>query len=161
MIQDSIQKLDPNLPVLNIRTLEHQIDISLSNMEQISLLLTGAGLVGLFLAMVGVYGVMAQSVAQDMPSFGIRMALGAQTGDIFVLVLKRGLKLMLIGVSIGLLFSVAGTRFLRGVLFGVSPLDPVAFGVMTLLLGMVVFAASVIPARRATHIQPSDVLRYQ
>jgi putative ABC transport system permease protein len=161
ILQDTIQRLDSTLPVLNVRTLERQIDLSLANVEQISYLLTGAGLVGLFLSIIGVYGVMAQGIAEEMPSFGIRMALGACARDIFTLVLKRGVKLMLIGMVFGLLLSVIGTRFLRGMLFGVSPLDPATFVLMPLLLGIVIFLACVIPARRAIEVQPNEVLRYQ
>ena len=158
---ESIHKLDPTLPAFNVKTLERQVDTSFARIQQVAALLSAAGVIGLVLAIIGVYGLMAQHVAQEIRSFGIRMALGARSRDIFLLVLRRGMYMMLAGELLGVIFAFAGTRFLRGMLYHVNPLDPVTLGGVAFLFGLAILTACWIPAYRAGSTQPVEVLRHQ
>ena len=119
------------------------------------------GGLALLLAAIGIYGVMAWSVAQRTRELGIRMALGAQRRDLLTLVLKQGMKLVLLGVVIGLPLSLALMQVMKGLLFGLSTSDPAAFSVVTALLTIVALLACYIPARRATKVDPLVALRYE
>lgn len=118
-------------------------------------------LTALILASVGIYGVISYSVAQRTREFGVRMALGAGTADVLRLVLGRGLRLTLGGLLIGLIGAVALTRFMSALLFGVTPTDPVTFVIVPAVLALVALAASYLPARRATRVDPLNALRYE
>jgi putative ABC transport system permease protein len=109
--------------------------------------------------LIGIYGVMSYAVTQRRQELGIRMALGAHSGNILSLVLKRGMKLTLIGLALGLIGAVASTRLLRDMLFGIKPFDPLTFAAMTLLLVCISLVACFLPARRATKVDPMNVLR--
>ena len=127
----------------------------------LTILLTLFSAVALVLAVVGIYGVISYSVAQRTREFGLRMALGAQRAEVLSLVLKRGMLLGLIGVIVGLAGALSLTRFLSGLLFGVTPTDPITFGAVSLLLAAIAFLASYIPARRATKVDPMEALRHE
>jgi putative ABC transport system permease protein len=124
-------------------------------------------LLGLFavlalaLAMVGIFSVMSFLVAQRTHEFGIRMALGAQTKDILGLVVRQGMKLVAVGVLIGLAASLVVTRVMSSMLFGVGARDPVTLIAVSLVLGLVALIACLVPARRATRVDPVVALRYE
>jgi putative ABC transport system permease protein len=115
--------------------------------------------IAIALAAIGIYGVMAHSVAQRTREIGIRLALGARRGQVLALVLKQGLLLTLAGVTIGLGGAAAATRYLEGMLFGLTPLDPPTFALVSLLLTLVATLATYVPARRATRVDPVQALR--
>jgi putative ABC transport system permease protein len=117
--------------------------------------------IAVILAVVGLYGVMTYSVAQRTREIGVRMALGAQRGDVMRQVVREGLVLTAIGLLLGLAVATMTMRYLEGLLFGLTPLDPLTFLIMSLLFGFVATIASYVPARRATTVDPLVALRYE
>jgi putative ABC transport system permease protein len=153
--------IDKQQPIRNIRTMDEVIATSISPQRFHMLLLGLFGGIGLILAAVGIYGVMAYTVSQRTREIGIRMALGAQMKDVLRMVLAQGTKLTLIGVGIGLAGAFALTRALKTLLFGVKPTDPTTFAVVSLALVAIAVLACYIPARRATKVDPLVALRYE
>jgi putative ABC transport system permease protein len=158
-VTKEIRTLDPDLPVSNVRTMASRIDESLVR-RRFSMTLLGifAGL-AFVLAAIGIYGVMAYLVSQGTQEIGIRMALGATPSAILGLVLQQGLTIALAGVTIGVAAAMALTRLMRGLLFGVEPIDPVTFAVTALALAVTALAACYLPARRAARIDPLVALK--
>jgi ABC-type antimicrobial peptide transport system permease subunit len=115
----------------------------------------------MLLAVSGLLGVIAYSVSQRTREIGIRVALGAQRSDVQAMVVRQGMKLVVIGILVGLAGAVAATRLLRNLLFGVSPIDPVTFALVPILLSVVALLACYIPARRAAKVDPMVALRYE
>jgi predicted permease len=153
--------LDRDLPVVDTQTVEGVVDNTLSSRRQTMYLIAGFAAVALVLAIVGLYGVMAYSVAQRTTELGIRQAIGAQRADILRMVLAQGLRLSLAGIAIGTIAAAASTRLISGMLFHVSATDPLTFAGIGLLFLVVSLAASLIPALRATRIDPLEALRYR
>jgi len=116
--------------------------------------------IALALAAVGVYGVISYAVSQRTQEIGVRVALGAQHADVLRLVLRDGALLGGIGIAIGLVGALGVTRFLRNMLFGISPFDPVSFAAVSLMLAGIALFASYVPARRAARVDPVEALRY-
>jgi len=160
-VRAKVHEVDADQPVAEARTMQDVLGREFQQRE------TGTTLLGVFaglallLSAIGLYGVLSYFVSQRIPEFGVRMALGATSGDILRLVLKRGMGLALVGLLIGLAASFALTRLMQSLLFEVSASDPVIFGLIALLLGAVAFAACYIPARRAMKIDPMVALRYE
>lgn len=160
-VREQIHSLDPNLPVAQIKTLAERVEFALFPARLGAALLGAFGLLALGLAATGVYGVIAYSVSQRAQEFGIRMALGADGADVRRLVLREGLKVALIGVTVGLALSLAATRLTTGFLYGVGANDPLTFVGVALLLTAVALLACYLPARRATKVDPMIALRYE
>jgi predicted permease len=159
VVRNEVAALDPELPVSDVRTARSHLGIALLPARLVGGALGVFGLLGLVLAAVGMYGVMSYSVAQRTREIGIRMAVGAARGQVVRLVIGQGLALVLIGTVIGLAGALAGTRLVRGFLYGASALDPVAFiAVPAVLLGVALLAIWV-PARRAATVDPMVALR--
>jgi ABC-type antimicrobial peptide transport system permease subunit len=154
-----VHALDPDLPIYNVQTMEQRVDESLARRRFSMLLLTLFAALALGLAAIGIYGVIAYLVQQGTRDLGIRMALGATPQRIVMLILRHGMSVALIGVVAGLASAFVLTRFMRNLLFGVAPADPVTFAAVALLLAAVAFVASYVPARRAARVDPMKALR--
>ncbi len=160
VMRDAVRSLDPQLP-LNFRTLDQVFSSSLDQ-QRFSLVIFGVfGTAALLLAAMGIYGVTSYAVAQRTQEIGIRMALGAQMGDVLKLVLKHAMSLVLIGTIIGLAGAYAITRVMSHLLFGVTPTDLFTFATVPIVLFGVALVACLLPARRATKVDPLIALRYE
>jgi len=160
-IKRVIAELDSSLPLSEIRPMDQVVARSIAP-QRFNMLLIGLfAATGLLLATVGIYGVVSYSVAQRTNEIGIRIALGATAGDVARLILKQGVSLTLIGVTIGLGASIALTRVMKSLLFGVSATDPWTFALIAVLLGCVALLACYFPARRATKVDAMIALRYE
>jgi len=160
-VRNAVWEIDKDQPVSNIRTMDEILADSIARQRFSMLLLAIFAGVALVLAGVGIYGVMSYSVAQRTREIGIRMALGAQTGAVLKLAVSYGMKLVLVGIVIGLIAAFALTRVMATLLFGVTATDPTTFALISLLLVCVAAIASYIPARRATKVDPIIALRYE
>jgi putative ABC transport system permease protein len=160
-IRGEVRSLDPTVPVHDVHTLEDAIARSVETRRVTNLLILGFAMIALALAAVGIYGVMALNVTHRVSEFGIRLALGAAPGDVLTLVLGQGLRLVVLGVVLGLFGAVAVGRLLRSLLFQVKPLDPATFACVALVLAVVALLACYLPARRATATDPLVALRYE
>jgi len=158
-IRDLVKSLDAHVPVFQVRTIEQQFSSSLGYQHLATALLNGFSALALLLVAVGLYGVLAYSVSLRTREIGVRLALGAKISDVLRLVLQQGLRLVVIGLFLGLLGAFAGTRLIRSQLYGISPLDPLVFGAITVLFVIVAVLAYWLPARRATKVDPLVALR--
>jgi predicted permease len=158
-IRRAMQSIDPEQPIRRAQLLETAIAKTVAPQRLVAALLSLFAGLALTLAMVGIYGVMSYSVAQRTQEIGVRMALGAQSRDVLKLILRQGMTLALVGVGAGLLVSAALTRLMKGLLYGVGPNDPLTFVGIALLLTTVTLLAALIPARRATKVDPMVALR--
>ncbi len=160
-IRAALRQVSPNLVVREVKTLEAQVNQSLTHERLITELLTFFGLIALGLACVGLYGVMSYSVARRTHEIGIRMALGARRGHALGMVLKSTVMLVVIGILIGLPILLVTTRLVEHFLFGVRPLDPATIAVAIVFLFLIAVIAAYLPARRASRIDPALALRQE
>jgi predicted permease len=158
-MRDELEKLDPNLPISDVKTLAEHMRLSQYPARIVGLTVSCFGLLALALAIVGVYGMMSYSARRRMREFGIRIALGAPPAEIKKLVMRQGAMILLAGSAIGLAVAFAVTRLLSSLLYGVSALDPVIFAGVSLILAAVVLLACYLPARRAATCDPVVALR--
>jgi predicted permease len=161
LLRRTVRDVDPSIPILSLRTFAQHLD---SNLD-LWLVRAGAALFSIFgalalsLAVVGLYGVKAYSVARRTREIGIRMALGAQAGAVLRMIMREGSIMLISGVTIGLLLAIATAKIVSGFLYGVRALDPVAFTIAPLLLTTAALVATWLPARRATRVDPAQALR--
>jgi predicted permease len=154
-----VAALDRNLPVYSVRPLADHLTATLTPQRLLAHLITGFGLLALLLAGVGLYGLLACTATQRTREIGIRMALGAQSGAVVRLVVAQGMKLAVLGVGLGLAAAFGVTRLMKGLLFGVSALDPLTFASVALLLVVVALLACYLPARRSASTDPLAAIR--
>ena len=160
-VRETVSKVDANLPLTDVQTQSKQIDSLLFQERMIARLASFFGILALVLACIGLYGLLAYEVARRTREIGIRMALGAQQRDVLRPVVGQGIALAIAGAVVGTAAALGVTRFLSTLLFGVQPTDPVTFAAVALVLTLVALAASYIPARRATRVDPMVALRYE
>jgi putative ABC transport system permease protein len=155
------REIDPSLPLAQVRTMAEVVSESAGPQRFNTILLGGFAALALVLASLGIAGVLATSVSRRTQEIGVRMALGAQRGDLLRMVIRQGMLLAILGVSLGVPVAFGVTRLMSSMLFEVSPRDPVTFGGVAMLLIAVAFVACYIPARRATRVDPIVALRYE
>ena len=160
-LRKQVQALDPDQPIASVKKMSDWVDSSVAGPRYRTTLLGMFAALAMILAATGIYGVMSYSVAQRTHEIGIRMALGARQLDVLKLVVRQGMLLTLVGVILGLLGAFALTRVMQSLLFGVTPKDPFTFAMVAALLIAVAFVACLIPARRATKVDPLVALRYE
>jgi putative ABC transport system permease protein len=160
-IRSTVDSLDPSLRIRNVRTVAELLDLSLVAPRVGAELLGTFGLLALLLAAIGTYGVMSYSVNQRTQEIGIRLAMGAQRGDVLSLILGNGMTMVLVGIAAGLALSTVLTISMKSLLFGIGAIDFPSFLATSALLVIVALAACWLPARRAMRVDPIIALRYE
>ena len=158
-VAEVVRRLDPEVPLADVRTMEHVLSLSVARPRTVSVLLSAFAVMALLLAAVGVYGVMSYSVSQRTREIGVRMALGATAESVFRMVLGQALRLVAAGIVCGLIAAALLTRMLETLLFQTEPLDGLTFAATAVVLALVATLASFVPARRGTRITPTEALR--
>lgn len=158
-VRSMVQQMDPDLPLTQVTTMEEVLAAATQEQRFTMSLMAGFAALALVLAAVGIYGVISYSVSRRTREIGIRLALGADVGAVRALVLRQGLMPAVSGIAIGLVLAVLLTRYLRTLLYGVAPLDPITFGTIPVLLLAVATASVLIPAARASRVAPVEALR--
>jgi predicted permease len=158
-VRHIVSELDDNIPVFSVRTQSQTIDRLLFNERLVARLFSMFGFLALLLTCIGLYGLLSYEVARRRREIGIRTALGAQRRDVLSMIVRQGLLLVFFGAMVGIGTAVGVTRYLRSILFGVRPVDPVTFLVVCFMLGVVALLACYIPAQRATQVDPMVTLR--
>jgi putative ABC transport system permease protein len=159
VVKDTIRQLDPTLPVADIRTMDDVVGGAMSTPRFTSVLLSIFAALALTLSAVGIYGVLSYVVSRRTREIGIRVAIGAGRGQVLTMVLGSGVSLALAGIGAGLVLAFGVMRLLRGLLHGVTPADPLTFAAVALVLTGVAALASVIPAWRASRVDPVIALK--
>jgi putative ABC transport system permease protein len=160
-VRQAVRNVDRTIPVYRVRKMADIVRDSAWQLNYSMLLLSGLATLALLLAVVGVYGVLSHSIRERTQEIGLRIALGASRGDVLRLILRQGVTLIAMGIGIGFLAAIGLTRFLSALLFGVRPIDLPTFALSAAALLLVGAFASYFPARRATHIEPIEALRYE
>ena len=160
-VRAALAEIDPNLPVLEVKTIGQQIDGLMDREKLISQLSTFFSLLALSLACIGLYGVMTYNVVRRTNEIGIRIALGAQSNSVLWMVLKESLVLLAIGIAIAVPATLIATRAIQSQLFGLSHTDPLTFIAAILTITLVTLIAAWFPAHRATKVDPIIALRYE
>jgi putative ABC transport system permease protein len=160
-VRAAVFSLDPNQPIYEVKTLEQRVAESVAVTRSLMFLFGTFALLALVLASVGIYGIVSYSVSQRTHEIGIRMALGAQRAHVLRLIMRSGIALAITGIVMGIGGAVALTRFLKSFLFGIQPTDSLTFVMVSIGLLLVAVAACLIPARRATKVDPLEALRYE
>jgi ABC-type antimicrobial peptide transport system permease subunit len=160
-LRNVVQQADRDLPIIDMRTQREQIDANMQMERTFAALTTGFGVLALALACVGIYGIMAYSVANRRNEIGIRLALGAQPAQVRGMILRESTWLAVAGIVAGTGAALLLTRLVKSMLYGIQPYDPVTMASGVLILLAVALAASWIPAERAAGVQPMDALRHE
>jgi len=160
-LRGEIRALDRDVPIFEAKTMQNVVGVMFFAPRMGALLLSGFGLLALVLASIGLYGVVAFSVAQRTREVGIHMALGARPAQVLRTVVGEGMSMVAVGTVVGIVLAALAMQPLATFLYGVSPVDGMVFGAATALLLGVALLASVIPARRAAAVNPVDALRYR
>jgi putative ABC transport system permease protein len=160
-VRGEVASLTKETTPFRFKTLEQYLAASVAQRRFTMIVVGLYAAAALLLASIGIYGVVSHTMSQRTQEIGIRMAVGAQRGDVLRLVIKHGLRLVVVGVGIGLLISLASTRVLTSMLYEVSPADPMTFLGVALLLAAIALVACYIPARRAAKVDPMVALRYE
>jgi macrolide transport system ATP-binding/permease protein len=160
-VQAAVRDLDPDVPLFEVQTLAQHLETATFVQRTAASVVTGLGVVALLLAAIGLYGVMAWSVALRTPEIGMRVALGASRRDIVRLILGQGVRIVVLGLVLGLGLAVAVTRMLAGLLVGVTPTDAVSYVLTIVVLALVAMCSAAVPARRASRMDPLTALRHE
>jgi predicted permease len=160
-VREAIRSIDPTLPVAGPQTMDEVMNLAQSRPRFLATMLTIFSGLALALAAFGIYGVISYSVTQRTTEFGIRMALGARPANVLGIVMRQGIAVALAGIAVGALGAAFLTRWLEGLLFGVSQFDTATFAGMAAVLGLVTVLASWVPAHRATAVDPVKALKYE
>jgi putative ABC transport system permease protein len=158
-VRQKVREMDPELAVSNVRTMDEWIANGAAQPRLDTTLLAGFAAIALLIASIGIYGVLAYSVNRRTREIGVRMALGAQAGDVLRMVVREGMVVAVAGIAVGLIAAVAASRALSTLLFGVASRDPLTFGGVAALLSLVALLACYVPARRASRVTPMEALR--
>jgi putative ABC transport system permease protein len=158
-LQGAVGRVDPTVPLFDIKSMDERISSSLATGRFNTMLLTTLGAIGLLLAAVGIYGVVAYFVTQRTSEIGLRMALGATPAKVVRLVVGQGMRPVVFGIVVGVALAGAASRLLASLVFGVGTRDPMTFVAVPAVLGLIALVASVVPARRATRVEPTKALQ--